>query len=54
MANFKNGLGINNMEEVKMEPVAVDSEERAREVEFLKNASKDELKQLKKVIVGGK
>jgi dynein assembly factor 2 len=46
MANFKNGLGINNMEEVKMEPVAVDSEERAREVEFLKNASKDELKQL--------
>ena len=46
MANFKNGVGIENMEEVKMEPIKVDSEERAREVEFLKNASKDELKQL--------
>ena len=39
-------MGLNNMEEVKMEPMTVDSEERAREVEFLKNASGDELKKL--------
>jgi dynein assembly factor 2 len=41
-----NRMGLNNMEEVKMEPVSVDSAERAREVEFLKNASGDELKKL--------
>ena len=32
MAKFKNALVIQNIEEVKMEPVAVDSEEYAREV----------------------
>ncbi len=41
-----NRMGLNNMEEVKMEPVSVDSAERAKEVEFLKNASGDELKKL--------
>ena len=45
MANFKNA-GLSNVEEVEMKPMVVDSEERAREVEFLKNASGDELKKM--------
>ena len=46
MASFKNKVSLNNVEEVEMKPIVVDSAERAAEVEFLKKASSDELKQM--------
>ena len=45
MANFK-ASGLNNVEEVDVKPVVVDSAERAAEVEFLKKATPDELKKM--------